>query len=124
MTSGCAENTNTYIYHLKDLLWTKDSQIHISSQEFFSKFQIHIEQVPAEQLYLNVSHIQYVQIWIYNLLPKPSFLLVISDTIQVRNLNLGSSLSFVGGTQPIIIFYNYNLFPKSVLNSSTFLHPN
>lgn len=51
MTSGCVENTNTYLYHLKDLLSTKDSQICISSQEFFSKFQIHIEQVPAEQLY-------------------------------------------------------------------------
>lgn len=50
--------TLTHIfYHLKDLLWTKDSQIHISSQEFFGKFQIYIQQVPAKQLYLNVSHI-------------------------------------------------------------------
>ena len=50
--------TLTYIfYHLKDLLYTEDSQIHIPSQELFPKFWIYIPQVFAEQLHLNILHI-------------------------------------------------------------------
>ena len=103
--------TLTHIfYHLKDLLWTKDSQIHISSRVLLQISNSYSTSACQTTLLECFTHTetQHVQIWIYNLLPKPSFLLVISDTTQVRNLKLDSFLLLLVPNQSsffIIIIY-------------------
>lgn len=121
--------TLTYIfYHLKDLLYTKDSQIHISSQELFSKLQIHIPQVPAEEVYSNVSHILKfnmfkVEFTIFS--PNPLFSLwsmALPWLLKPETWTL-ILLSLFCPQYPINNHFFNNYISKSLLNSSTFLHP-